>query len=240
MNRLVLVLKFVAVALPFALISYLFQFIFRQASDIVLIIFYSVIAIITIYFYLKIRKQFLSNNPGIKIPFYFESSNIFFLIAGIIGGYFISLNSFKTNLYIDNGTEKVVTVKVPNEKQFEVNPNTYKKVNVPVDESDKIIINNVTKELKINEKGNWVYNVDTANVYVLSTLDYVNSSTLYNSEKKDSILSENESDSKFKLIHEEFFKTEASYLFDPPEKITSSSKNSPDKMTVTVLYRIGK
>lgn len=240
MNRIILVLKLAAVALPFALISYLFQFIFRQASDIVLIIFYSAIAIVTIYFYLKIRKQFLINNPGKKTPFYFDSSNIFFLIVGIIGGYFISLNSFKTNLYIDNGTGKIVTVKVPNEKQFDVNPNTYKKVKVPVDEIDKIVINNVTKELKINEKGNWVYNVDNVNAYVLSTLDYVNSSTLYNSEKKDSILSENESNSNFKLVHEEFFKTEASYLFDPPEKITTKSKNSPDKMTVTVLYRIGK
>jgi hypothetical protein len=84
-------------------------------------------------------------------------------------------------------------------------------------------INGKNETLNITSEGNWIYNVDTANTYIATSIEYGTSSA-----------SPSDKMPEMKMVKELFFKSDADYIFDSPESIKVKGNN---KVTKTVLFR---
>ena len=240
MNRFIILIKVGLSALFFYFLGYILHYIFRTTPQYVIALIFILVIGGIIFLILKKNKKFKIENPRIRIPDYLDTSIIVYILIGGLIGYFLSASEFRTILYVDNGSDKTINVKIPNNEEFKLLPNKYKQTSVPIDDNVKILIDGKPKVLKIDKAGNWVYNFQNLNKYLETSIDYLNASTMYDSSKADSILKNDTLEKNTKIIGGELFRTDASYLFEPPSEITTNSKVNNTRMTIKVLYKIPK
>jgi hypothetical protein len=160
--------------------------------------------------------QWLADSMSITIP----------MGLGILAGAWFSYGSNKADLYIDNGTDKPFVFKIEGEGEFTVKPNDFVKVEVPQMENT-MIIGKTERKLKIDNSGNWVFNPEKKYTYVEATEVYGDATAVADTTK-----------SPFgKMINEEFFRSNAEYMFEAPESVMLRKREK--SKSIVILYRLG-
>ncbi len=139
----------------------------------------------------------------------------------------------KAGLYIDNASEKDITVKVAHLGSYTIKAGKHTKVQIVKGDVD-VEYNNIKKHFIANTDGKWVWNIDSLNSYVKTEIVY--------STRKDADAG-NTSDGgkdKTEIITKEFFNPGADYVFEVPDQISIKKKRfEADKDVVkVVLYKI--
>lgn len=159
-----------------------------------------------------------------------------FLAAASLFGSMAVFQSNKTDLYIDNASEKDISIQLSNEGTHLVKAGTYKKLRVakgPIEAT----YNNLKKHFNITDAGKWIWNIDSLNTYFRSSVTYTNSIDLYKNGKNVP----EEENPDFQLVKGEFFETHVDYVFDIPEKISVKRSRLDNKaVSKTVLYRFNQ
>ncbi|WP_289663758.1 hypothetical protein [Flavobacterium panacagri] len=235
MNRIVILIKLAVAIFPFYLLHYLLYSTFNQIPYFVSVPINIILIAGALYYVYSARKQFVIDNEDEEgMPVHLEKSSYFFIPLAAMIALFLVSSSFRTSLYIDNGRSVPVEVKIASEATQTVAPNSFILVDVPIGKNE-ISINGTKKNINIQGKGRWVYNVDNLNSYIEGTVNYANPEL---SNANDTISTKLHVD---KIIHKEFFKLESDFIFEAPESITIKKDAGIDKVhTQTVLYRLPK
>jgi len=236
MNRLILILKVLLAVTPFALLGYFLHYSLRHVHPAVYVVGAALVLGGALYFVYSKRKVYTDAGKEQDIPSHFANSTYIYLIIGAVLGTLLSSNAFTTSLYIDNGRATPVTVIIPNEGTFTIEAHKHLKTSVPTGDNE-ITLDGKPKKLSLPESGKWVYNIDSLNLYVESTIDYSANETLYKNGKGDSTETESESPD-FKIIRGELFNAHVDYMFDAPESISIKRRDSDKTVTKKVLYRL--
>jgi len=236
MNRLILVFKVLLATIPFALLGYFLHYSLRHVHPAV---YYTGAALVlggALYFVYNKRKVYADAGKEQDIPSYFANSTYLYLIIGAVLGTLVTGSAFRTTLYIDNGKATAVEVTIPNDGTHTIEAHKHLQTSVPTGDNE-ITIDGKVKKLSLPESGKWVYNIDSINVYLESTVDYSANDKLYKDGKADSTATETEAPD-FKIVRGELFKADVDYLFDAPESISIKKRDADKAVTKTVLYRI--
>lgn len=156
------------------------------------------------------------------------------LVVASLAASAMMFESNKADLYIANGTDKAVKVELDHEGSFLITPHGYQKVQV-VKGENRGHYTGGDRKFNINSGGNWVWNIDSAETFVLTAISYASEEQLYRN-KKD-IESKEEENPDFKVIRSEFFETPADYMFEAPKTITVKKSDFSKEVKKKVLYR---
>lgn len=234
MDRIIIIIRLATAIFLFYVLNYLLYSTFNQIPDFISISINLILVIGSLYYVYASRKQFIIDNEDEEgMPVQLEKSSYFFIPVGATIAFFLVYSSFRTSLYIDNGSSVPVEVKISSITKT-VAPNDFIVIDTPLGENE-ISINGKKKTINIQDNGKWVYNVDNLNSYIEGTVDYADP------EVKSAIDTTVTKLSVDKIIHKEFFKLESDFIFEAPETI-SVSKNAQTSTirTQTVLYRLPK
>jgi hypothetical protein len=219
MEKLALILGVLVGAIPAAILSYLLRSVFPHMGLWPTALIAGAIALGVGFWFIRRQKAFYEGGNG--LPGWLESANLYLILGTILGSAMVS-SSNRAELYIDNATDKAVTIKIKDETDFTVEPMQFKHISVGAI-PQQMDINGKNETLNITSEGNWIYNVDTANTYIATSIEYGTSSA-----------SPSDKMPEMKMVKELFFKSDADYIFDSPESIKVKGNN---KVTKTVLFR---
>jgi hypothetical protein len=236
MNRIVILLKLAITIIPFYLIGYFLNMIFRHKPGWLNLIIFLILTVGAIYFIYKKRKGLTNELHEDDFPEYLKVSSYFLIVIGAILGHLLSSSSFRTVLYIDNGLSIPIEITIKDESTMTIPGNSYKSTSLPTGENE-ILIEGKTKKINLSSKGNWIFNIDSINTYILTSIDYSNGVELY---KDGQIDSTKLSSPDFEILQGELINVDADYLFEAPETITVQKNGRATSVKRTVLYRINK
>ncbi len=184
------------------------------------------------FLYIKKRRQFYINNDWAEsIPSYLGDFTLFLVFVGSLLVSLFSYGSDKLKLYIDNGTNRDVTLKIKNDGEYTIRSNDFKLVHEVKGEIE-ITIDGKVKKFNLDKEANWIYNIDTANSYVRNSVKYSNTFSMNEQNKRQ--------DSYAYTLKDEFFDAKAAYIFEVPKEIVVDKKHSDDEVNVQVLLRVPK
>lgn len=185
--------------------------------------FFIFIPILYFLYFKNKENDFLQNSP------FLQENKTYVIIATLLGcvlsGIFIN-HSLTSIVYFDNGKKndatlvytdregKSQTVALPHSKATEIE--------LPIG-NVKFTINGKPKEIVTIPDTKFIFNIDTANAYVLTEEYYGEDQTAQDFKPK------------FEAIKKEFFRINVDYLFEAPDSIFVK-KN--EKKTKTILYRV--
>ncbi len=235
MNRFILTIKILIASIPFFALGYLLHFVFRHIPYwLHLSINIAILTILLCLVYTNRNQYIKEEGSEENIPENLKLSSYFCLILGSIFGFAITVESFSTIIYIDNGRNKSVEVSIKDDKTLKIPAFSHSSTQVPTGPIE-IIIDNKTKKFEIPESGNWIYNIDSLNTYIESTIEY----SLKKPENKEILIDSNDSQKiEYKLIRKEFYKYDVDYIFDAPESISVKEKDADKALMKTILYKI--
>jgi hypothetical protein len=233
MRLMLLALYVAAAAIPAVILSLLLLKMMPHIPLPVLMLINLLVIVGGTVLYRRSRISFYttSGEPE-KIPSWMQNKALipFLVIGSLIGSAAIYMSN-KADLYIDNGTDRVVKIDLKHEGSFDVPAHSYVKKTVVIGSDNEIKYEGKTRPLNIAKDGNWLFNIDTANTYVRTSVIYQSTSIFSKNETRDSSMPD------FKLVTGEFFDAEADFMFDAPDKIKGErGKSGP--VTKTVLLRI--
>lgn len=159
---------------------------------------------------------------------------VILILATIVGSFAVFYTN-KTDFYIDNGSNKSITVDIKDEGQVTIAPHSFVKKSV-VKGINEVMYNNTKRTFDLKTHGKWIWNIDTLNTYVKSSITYSSETKLY---KDKSSISKEENDNDWKIISDEFFKADVDYMFEAPKSISVKKRSfSGSQVKKTVLYRL--
>ncbi|MFZ1528987.1 MAG: hypothetical protein WAT19_09570 [Ferruginibacter sp.] len=199
------------------------------------------------YFWYKRKKQNelllaqnsqLSGEPPAQLPDWLSKKRVpvFLGIASLVSASII-FQANKTKLYIDNASDKDISISFQNEGTHIVRAGTYKMISV-VKGDINAEYGNKKRKFIIPNSSKWVWNVDTLNSYIRTSVSYASNTDLYKNGKNPT----EEKMPEYKIIHDEFFEAKVDYVFDVPEKISIKKRrfSSDGPVSKTVLYRFNE
>lgn len=232
--------------IPSLILGYLILMVSPHISRSALV-FISTALILGTYFWYKRKKQnelllaqnsHLTEEQPARLPDWLSKKRIpvFLGIASLLSGAII-FQANKTKLYIDNASEKDISVNIQNEGTHVVRAGTYKMLSI-VKGDINLEYAGKKRKFSIPGGGKWVWNVDSLNSYIRSSVSYAANIDLY----KDGKTPPEEKIPDFKIINDEFFEAQVDYVFDVPEKISIKKRrfSSDGPVTKTVLYRFNE
>ena len=168
------------------------------------------------------------NHLLVGLDAYIFPHRIMFMYGILISSYLSiqgAKHSVTSRLYIDNATTEVQTItysdKKGETKSIYINPNNYEYIELPIGDTN-FSVNGQLKTFRLKPYVDQIFNIDTANTYILTEVFYSSNSQETNQGKP-----------KMEFIKQEFFQNEADYLFEAPEAILAKG----GKNKFTVLYR---
>lgn len=231
MRRILNFIRIVIAALPFYGLGYLSHYLFRHMPDWTYAMAQlTLFAALVCYIYSN-RKRIKEEGKR-EMPDHLHTSVYTFLVMGLVIGSLLAATSFRTPLYIDNGTPVPLMVTLNSDQVMKVPAKGFVKTSVPTGENE-ILFKGQVKKLHLSDKGNWVFNIDRVNTYLESSVWYVYPA---NKNRKADLTSLPESDKK--LYRDELFKTDADYLFNTPDSIATSDAALIDNLKKRVLSRV--
>jgi hypothetical protein len=99
-----------------------------------------------------------------------------------------------------------------------------------------IEIEGKTKVFNLKNFGTFIFNIDSQNVYLKTTIKYTDAVIM----RKDGTNPADSSDLGGTIIKNEFFEPQVTYLFDVPDKISVDKNSSGKDIERTALIRINK
>ena len=230
-----IILKTLVALIPFYILGSILYNLFPQIPNWIAIFCHFILFISIVYvIYLK-KKKLRESKDNYTLPEYLLPSTLFYLFIGATLAHFMTENDSRTQLYIDNGKSVPIEIIIPNEEKLIVPANSFKTSSIRLGTTN-IVVNGKIKTINIPTKGNWIYNIDTLNMYYESTVDYSNQ--LFRNGKVDSSYFNKPN---VKLITGEIIKSDAAYLFEAPNTITVNNTDIDKKaVAIRVLYRIPK
>ena len=173
MLRFKILLKTLVALIPFFVLGTLLYTIFPQIPNWVVIFSHFILYISIVYIiYLK-KKKLRESKDNYTLPEYLLPSSLFYLFIGAILAHFMTESNSRTQLYIDNGKSIPIEIIIPNEEKLIIPANSFIVSSIRLGSSD-ILVNGKTKTIKIPQKGQWIYNIDSLNMYYEATIDYSN------------------------------------------------------------------
>ncbi len=241
-----LALYFILFMIPALILGYLILMVSPHISRSALV-FISTALILGAYFWYKRKKQnelLLAQNSHLpdeqpaQLPGWLSKKRIpvFLGIASLLAAVII-FQANKTKLYIDNATEKDISVNIEQEGTHLVRAGEYKMLSI-VKGDINIEYSGKKRKFSIPSSGKWVWNIDSLNSYMRTSVSYAANIDLY----KDGKNAPEEKMPDFKVINDEFFEAKVDYVFDVPEKISIKKRrfSSDGPVTKTVLYRFNE
>jgi hypothetical protein len=232
--RIVTVLIAIIASIPAFILSYLLLTLFPH---IPMFLYYAVVFGIIVgggYYYItQKRKYYIENDMVDSMPDSLGNVTILYLVIGTAIGTFGMSNNNRSRLYVDNGTDREITFKIKHEGDFKIPPQKHIKIDVVTGENI-IEIEGKTKIFNVATHRNWVYNIDSQSVYLLTNVNYTNPNILYKEGTKPA----DTGDADGQIIKNEFFETDAAYIFDIPEKITVDKSSSKENVSRKALIKM--
>jgi len=235
MNRIIILFKLAIVAIPFYLLGCTLHYFFRHIPLWLNSVIYLGLTVGAIYFIYQKRKKLTAEGFGDDLPDYLhQSSYIYVVIAAIIGN-FLSASSYRTTLVIDNGRDTAVEVSIKSEETLNIAPHSYATTSLATGPNE-ISFDGKSKTIEVTDKGKWLFNIDSINTYILTSVNYSNEVELFKNGQIDSTKLQSQ---ELKFIKGELINVETDYFFKAPESITVNKNDSPASVSRQVLYRLG-
>jgi hypothetical protein len=230
-----LAIRVLLCAIPAFLIGYCYQYFFRDAPlQIHIVLTYAVLGGIGYYIY-KAQRQFLANGgEPAEMPFLLHNTMFPALFIGSIGAIFWSIMSFRTECYIDNGREKPVVV-VTKMGKYTIPSKAYQNITLVLGDNE-LTIDNIPKKINLKDKGKWIWNIDSLNSYVETTVVYRQKSV---SDDVSAGSDYSETEAPTDTIRAELFKSNTDLIFQAPDELEAKrSDRKKSSVLKTILQRV--
>jgi len=188
------------------------------------------------------RNYYVRNNMADQMPEWLnKKSYMGFLVVGTILSAIFTHEDSQANLYIDNGADEPITIELSRIGKITIPAHDFVQKEVAQDVYEGVIDGRKVK-LDIEAKGNWIWNINQQNTYIVNNVHYLSSSGMQS--EMEEMLQEINSDAdevSVKLINKEFFQAQTDYVFSAPENISIKknrySSKGPTKKTVLQHYK---
>jgi|GEM_PF-7004181 len=227
-------LYLLAYMIPGLLVGYLVLALFPYMPQIPLAAICILVVAGSFHTYRKKRKeQYIIDGLEQPMPDWIRSHNqtIILSVVTLLSGLVMFLSN-KTDVYLDNGSDKEINIKVSHYGPVKLAAHQFEKISV-VKKDVEFEYNDKKKKFHIDGEGEWIWNIDTQYTYIRTSVTY--SSTQVFRRNGSEVPAEESPD--VDVLKDEFFNAHVDYMFETPETI-NVDKNSAVSLDVKkkVLY----